>query len=149
MRKGSERRVNKTIEYRGFYIEIETHDVINGDTNEVISQRYTTTAKSKDHKDLYNWIKSYDKKTNSIEDIIEEIKFNIDMYLRNKDKFKIILTLNAPMERYRSFMSFLYSDIKNALAHYDMIKLESIKSVNSDNVPIYTEFSRYEEVEEE
>lgn len=137
--------MNKTIEYRGFYIEIEIHDVINEDTNEIISQRYTTTARNKDPMIPYGWIKSYDKETNSIEDIIEEIKFNIDMYLKNKDKFKIILTLNAPMERYRSFMSFLYSDIKNALAHYDMIKLKSIKSVNNENVPIYTEFIKYEE----
>ncbi len=137
--------MNKTIEYRGFYIKIETHDVINGDTNEVIYQRYTTTARNKDPRIQYSWIKSYDKETNSVEDIIEEIKFNIDMYLRNKDKFKIILTLNAPMERYRSFMSFLYSDIKNALAHYNTIKLESIKSVNNENVPIYTEFIKYEE----
>ena len=137
--------MNKTIEYRGFYIKIETHDVINGDTNEVIYQRYTTTARNKDPRIQYSWIKSYDKETNSVEDIIEEIKFNIDMYLRNKDKFKIILTLNAPMERYRSFMSFLYSDIKHAIAHYDTIKLESIKSVNNENVPIYTEFIKYEE----
>lgn len=137
--------MNKTIEYRGFYIKIETHDVINGDTNEVIYQRYTTTARNKDPRIPYGWIKSYDKETNSIEDIIEEIKFNIDMYLKNKDKFKIILTLNAPMERYRSFMSFLYSDIKHAIAHYDTIKLESIKSVNNENVPIYTEFIKYEE----
>ena len=137
--------MNKTIEYRGFYIKIETHDVINGDTNEVIYQRYTTTARNKDPRIQYSWIKSYDKETNSVEDIIEEIKFNIDMYLRNKDKFKIILTLNAPMERYRSFMSFLYSDIKNAIAHYNTIKLESIKSVNNENVPIYTEFIKYEE----
>lgn len=137
--------MNKTIKYRDFYIEIEIHDVINGDTNEVISQRYTTTARNKDPRIPYSWIKSYDKETNSIEDIVEEIKFNIDMYLRNKDNFKIILTLNAPMERYRSFMSFLYSDIKNAIAKYDTIKLESIKSVNNENVPIYTEFIKYEE----
>lgn len=137
--------MNKKIEYRDFYIEIETHNVINGDTNEIISQRYTTKARNKDPRIPYDWIKSYDKETNSIEDIVEEIKFNIDMYLKNKDNFKIILTLNAPMERHISFMRFLYSDIKNAIAKYDTIKLESIKSVNNENVPIYTEFIKYEE----
>lgn len=124
------------IEYKNFLIIIENHDYRDEKTGEIIFKKYMVKIIEKGGNTPYKWFKDYDGERYTIDDIVEEAMFNIDEYLRDRDKYKITITLRTPIEPPWKLIRFLFKDIKNVLDRYDVVDLEKIEAFDIDKVPI-------------
>lgn len=124
--------MNRVIEYKNFIISIKDNDYRDEKTGRILYKRYRLKIIEKGGNSLYEWFKSYDGDRYTIDDIVYEAKFHIDEYLRDKDKYKITITLRTPINNPKLLMNRLCNDIGNTLSDYDVVKLERIEAFDKD-----------------
>lgn len=120
------------IEYKNFLIIIKNNDYRDEKTGEIIFIRYMVKIIEKGGNTPYKWFKDYDGEKYTIDDIVYEAKFHIDEYLRDRDKYKITLTLRTPVEHPKKFMRFLFKDIEDVVNSYSVVTLERIEAFDKD-----------------
>lgn len=120
------------IEYKDFLIIIKDNDYRDEKTGRILYKRYRLKIIEKDGNLPYEWFKTYDGDRYTIDDIVYEAKFHIDEYLRDRDKYKITITLRTPVKNTKKLVRFLIDDIGNTLSNYDVVKLEKIEAFNKD-----------------
>lgn len=120
------------IEYKNFLIIIKDNDYRDEKTGRILYKRYRLKIIEKDGDLPYEWFKTYDGDRCTINDIVYEAKFHIDEYLRDRDKYKITITLRTPVKNTKKLMRFLIDDIGNTLSNYDVVKLERIEAFDKD-----------------
>ncbi len=120
------------IEYKDFLIIIKDNDYRDEKTGRILYKRYRLKIIEKDGNLPYEWLKTYDGDRYTIDDIVYEAKFHIDEYLRDRDKYKITITLRTPVKNTKKLVRFLIDDIGNTLSNYDVVKLEKIEAFNKD-----------------
>lgn len=124
------------IEYKDFLIIIEDNDYRDEKTGRILYKRYRLKIIEKDGNSPYEWFKSYDGDRYTIDDIVYEAKFHIDEYLRDRDKYKITITLRTPVKNTKKLVRFLIDDIAKTLSDYDVVKLEKIEAFDKDKAPV-------------
>ena len=122
----------KTISYKDFLIIIKDNDYRDEKTGTILYKRYRLKIIEKDGNLPYEWFKTYDGDRYTINDIVYEAKFHIDEYLRDRDKYKITITLRTPVKNTKKLMRFLIDDIAKTLSDYNVVKLERIEAFNKD-----------------
>ena len=124
--------MNRVIEYKNFLITITEDDYIDENTGDVIFKRYMSNIIGEKKNTPYRWFKDYDRTRHTVQDVIEEAKFHIDEWTKDRDKFKITITLRTPVNNPKLLMNHLCNDIKNTLSDYDIVKLEKIEAFDKD-----------------
>lgn len=126
--------MNRITEYKNFLISIKDDDYIDENTGRLIFKRYMTEI-------IYNpqthWFKDYDRSKYSIDEIVEEAKFHIDEYLKNKETYKITLTLRAKVSNPEELMESIDRNIKSVIFNYPHVELEEVKACNNHKEAIF------------
>ena len=124
--------MNRVIEYKNFIISIKDDDYIDEKTGKIIFKRYMTDIINKSGSHRPYWFKDYDRDKYIIDEIIEEAKYHIDEYLKDKETYKITLTIRTKASNPEELMKSISREIENIISDYSFIRLEEVKAFNKD-----------------
>lgn len=131
--------MNKVVEYKNFIISIKDDDYIDENTGEVIFKRYMTEIIKSCYNPQTHWFKDYDRDKYTIEEIIEEAKYHIDEYLKDKETYKITLTIRTKASNPEELMKSIDRDVKSVIFNHPYVRLEEVKACNNNKDVIFVD----------
>lgn len=129
--------MNKVAEYKDFIISIKDDDYIDDKTGEIIFKRYIASIIDTTGRPYHKWFKDYNRDKYTIDEIIEEAKFEIDEHLKNKETYEITLKIRTKLSNPEEVMKSISREIENIISDYSFVRLEEVKAFNKDKGLIF------------